>query len=532
MEWCYPATTNDKRELRKHRYASKNLWGIDFELRAAKTSRALMLVAGDGHTNIFGPDVSSLNPQTWYGTYSGQLLMQKLKEAKLISQKVKREDEARLLKDEDLAWEYFDELKFDVILTNPPFAGERKDRKELSHYELAKPALKRAKGKQPKEERDVLFIERVIKFLKPGGRAAIVLPQGKFNNSSLAFIREWILRKARLIAVVGLHQNTFKPHTGTKTSVLFIQKYRKDELKKIEKVKQSVARNCPDYEAQIKKLINKFKTEIDIPEENIPEDIMELLLEAFGEVEPEVIEEAETDSNGPEVEEVPELEDLIEHAEENIRLLRNDLLKAKQKLEDFDSDLEALKEKAQQEMDVISAGWTGTKKALNAELKPIKDKLKADTKALKQEQKDKKKKVKAEIKSLEKTIPEAKENLQKITNKGKLELVLTDEELIGILKERWIDTEVAKKLDYPIFMAVSERGGKNNSGDYEYIIDEDGNLLEDKNGQPVIDQDLVNYQLSPEDLANVEKLTGGKLCVAEAFVRFAKKYDLNFWRVD
>ena len=47
----------------------------------------------------------------------------------------------------------------------------------LAHYELAKPALKRAKDKAPKEERDVLFIERVVKMLKPGGRAAIVLPQ-------------------------------------------------------------------------------------------------------------------------------------------------------------------------------------------------------------------------------------------------------------------------------------------------------------------------------------------------------------------
>ena len=43
----------------------------------------------------------------------------------------------------------------------------------------------------------MLFIERILKMLKPGGRAAIVLPQGKFNNSSLAFIREWILKKAR-----------------------------------------------------------------------------------------------------------------------------------------------------------------------------------------------------------------------------------------------------------------------------------------------------------------------------------------------
>jgi len=198
-----------------------------------------MLIAGDGHTNIFGPDVSSLDPRTWYENASGQALMHGLRHAKLTAKKI---PEGETLKDDDKAWEYFDELKFDVVLANPPFAGEMKDRKMLVHYELAKPALKRAgDDKQPKEERDVLFIERILKMLKPGGRAAIVLPQGKFNNSSLAFIREWILKKARLLAVVGLHPNTFKPHTGTKTSVLFVQKYTQDQIEQIAKIHDQVA---------------------------------------------------------------------------------------------------------------------------------------------------------------------------------------------------------------------------------------------------------------------------------------------------
>ena len=65
-----------------------------------------------------------------------------------------------------------------------------------------------------------------------------------------------------------------------------------------------------------------------------------------------------------------------------------------------------------------------------------------------------------------------------LSNTGKLELVLEDPDLIGSLKERWIAAEAAKRLDYSIFMAVSERGGKNNSGDYEYRLDEDGSLVE------------------------------------------------------
>ena len=57
---------------------------------------------------------------------------------------------------------------------------------------------------------------------------AIVLPQGRFNNTSDKNIREYISEKARILAVVGLHVNTFKPHTGTKTSVLFVQKWNDD----------------------------------------------------------------------------------------------------------------------------------------------------------------------------------------------------------------------------------------------------------------------------------------------------------------
>ena len=65
-------------------------------------------------------------------------------------------------------------------------------------------------------------------FLKPGGRMAVVLPQGRFNNSSDKRVREYIMERCRILAVVGLHPNTFKPHTGTKTSVLLVHKWNND----------------------------------------------------------------------------------------------------------------------------------------------------------------------------------------------------------------------------------------------------------------------------------------------------------------
>jgi type I restriction enzyme M protein len=110
-------------------------------------------------------------------------------------------------------------------MANPPFAGDIKQMDMLAPYELAH----KQNGKfESTVGRDILFIERNLDFLKPGGRMAIVLPQGRFNNSSDRRIREFIMERCRILAVVGLHPNTFKPHTGTKTSVLFVQKWNDD----------------------------------------------------------------------------------------------------------------------------------------------------------------------------------------------------------------------------------------------------------------------------------------------------------------
>ena len=521
MDWCYPAVGDEHRELRKHRYAAKYLWGIDFEQRAAKTSRALMLIAGDGHTNIFGPDVSSLDPKTWYETGTGQALMNSLRQAKLTAKKIP-ENEA--LTDDDKAWEYFAELKFGVVFANPPFAGEMKDRKMLAHYELAKPALKRAgDDKQPKEERDVLFIECILKMLKPGGRAAIVLPQGKFNNSSLSFIRKWILKKARLLAVVGLHPNTFKPHTGTKTSVLFVQKYTQGQIVQIAQVHDNLAVVCPDYESEIKNLLAVHADDDDVSEGVIPVAVMDLIAEIFTEPEPE---EA-SNGNGEE-------EDRLAAAKEKLNGLKATLVREKQTLMEHESDAESLAQQHKQEIVVITDKWTGSKGNFRTHLKTIKQGHKAMIRALKDVQKGKKKAIRAEIKVLEKQIPQAERELKVLSNRGKLELMLADEELIGTLRERWIAAAVAKQLDYPIFMAVSERGGKNNSGNYEYMLDEDGSFIEFTDGHPqegqlVVNQDLVNYSLRAEDLADAAKIPDSKLCVAEAFVRFAQEQKLRFW---
>ena len=201
----------------------------------------------------------------------------------------------------------------------------------------------------------------------------------------------------------------------------------------------------------------------------------------------------------------------------------------KQQLADLDSDVEALTQQQEQDLDALTSAWTGDKGDLRFQIREVKATYKVDAKALKQRQKKQAKRYKAEIKRLEREIPIAERELKLLTNRGKLELILADADLIGTLKERWIAAEVAKRLDYPIFMAVSERGGKNNSGEYEYVLDADGHLVEDAGGQPRIDQDLVNYDLAADDLADAAAIADDQLCVAEAFVRFAQAEGFDFW---
>ncbi|PIZ86741.1 SAM-dependent methyltransferase [Candidatus Nomurabacteria bacterium CG_4_10_14_0_2_um_filter_30_12] len=199
--------SNQKLTSNQKAYVDK-VFGIDFDEKSVRVARTLNMIAGDGRTNVL--HLNTLDYTRWE---------EKLKDSSWS--KTYLEGFYRLL---DLAINRQNpkEFNFDIVMANPPFAGDIKDSRLISNYEVAFDG----KGKKSnKVSRDVLFIERNLDFLKPGGRMAIVLPQGRFNNTSDEKIRNFIMERARLIAVVGLDGNTFKPHTGTKTSVLFVQKW-------------------------------------------------------------------------------------------------------------------------------------------------------------------------------------------------------------------------------------------------------------------------------------------------------------------
>lgn len=164
--------------------------GFDFDVKAFRVARIMGIAAGNG--NIVLSRRNSLDPM-------GRDL-----------------DGDRSF---DQAFEGMRDFAADVILTNPPFGGDVTDTTILRHYHC-----KHAKHKT-KMPRELLFVERCVQLLRPGGRAAIVVPQGILSNASLDFFREWLHERCEILGAVSLHPFAFLPHTGVKTSVLFLSRF-------------------------------------------------------------------------------------------------------------------------------------------------------------------------------------------------------------------------------------------------------------------------------------------------------------------
>lgn len=121
--------------------------------------------------------------------------------------------------------------QYDVVLTNPPFGARIPiaDPKVLARFELGHEWQRQAGrwvrvdqiGSRPPQ---VLFIERCMELLRPGGRMAIVLPEGLFGNPSDGYIVQFLLSRSKILGVISCPHETFQPSTHTKTSVLFLER--------------------------------------------------------------------------------------------------------------------------------------------------------------------------------------------------------------------------------------------------------------------------------------------------------------------
>lgn len=184
-------------------YAEKMIFGFDFDPDLKKAARMNMVMAGDGHSNIFNinsldyphgdkPDVSKIAPAVMHSIQNSA--------------------------DKNFSFATADDNaqgKFDMIFTNPPFGAK---------VEVDPAIIERAGYELQSNAPEVLFIEQCYRFLKPGGKMAIVLPDGILGNPNMEQTRIWILRHFKLLASVDLPVETFLPQVGVQASLLFLQK--------------------------------------------------------------------------------------------------------------------------------------------------------------------------------------------------------------------------------------------------------------------------------------------------------------------
>ena len=129
------------------------------------------------------------------------------------------------------------ENMFDVILINPPFGIHvdrtmkvTEDGQSISSlYELNS------------SNAEILFIERTINLLKPGGRAALVLPEGIFNNSSNSKVRQFVEERAQILSIISIPADVFlSSGANIKPSILIIKKLHPDDRKDSKRINKTI----------------------------------------------------------------------------------------------------------------------------------------------------------------------------------------------------------------------------------------------------------------------------------------------------
>lgn len=205
-----------------HVFAEKHLFGIEINEQISRVAKMNMIIHDDGHTNIITND----------GLKNNRTL----------------EIENRNLN--------FQDGTFDLIMTNPPFGSTIKADEVgyYKEYELFEKNLGFTEIKdriaddnnknkwRTSQSTEVLFLERCYKYLnEENGYLAIVVPDGILTNSSSQYVRDWLIEKFRILAVVSLPQHTFAHvNAGVKSSVLFLKKHPKKLTQKFEQTLSDV----------------------------------------------------------------------------------------------------------------------------------------------------------------------------------------------------------------------------------------------------------------------------------------------------
>jgi len=259
------------RESRLWKLANRCIYGCDANHRMARTSKMNMIMHGDGHggvhhhngfINVNGIfegrfDIILTNPPFGANVEATD---------KITTSDVRTTDEQyrRYAQWYGQAYKDAQEKVQQASKSNAPIA---------SQFDLPYGGDKSKNGKKKlgKIKTEILFLERCLALLKPGGRLGIVLPEGIFNNPSLAYVREFCEDRAFIRAVVSLPQETFySAGASVKASLLFMQKFSEDEVADYQaKHQAAIAELDAKYQPEIEAETTRIKKHIDEGGENI-----------------------------------------------------------------------------------------------------------------------------------------------------------------------------------------------------------------------------------------------------------------------
>lgn len=231
-------------------WALRSLHGVEISDQISRVAMMGMILHEDGHTNIVCADA-----------------LQTFDEMKNITSEFQPE-------------------RFTVLMTNPPFGGivqrvtPKAKHPYLDTYELGGKVQRRNSQKS-----EILFLERCLDLLEPGGRAGIVLPEGIFNNPSLAYVREFVEDRAYIDAVVSLPLETFASSgPSVKPSVLFLQKFTKEEAARFTREKeQALSETMAKYKPERDALVACYKQMIRCYGRNELQDMLDEISAKEGE---------------------------------------------------------------------------------------------------------------------------------------------------------------------------------------------------------------------------------------------------------
>ena len=220
----------DNRGSRMWKLANRRIYGTDANDRMARTSKMNMIMHGDGHGGVHHHD-GFLNIN---GIFEGRfniILTNPPFGANVEPSDVIHESDVTVSREAEKS--YIDE--YGGLYTEALDRVRAAIDKPISSlFELPKgngsEREQDRRAKSAKIKTEILFIERCLSLLKPGGRLGIVLPEGIFNNPSLAYVREFCENRAFIRAVVSLPQETFlSSGASVKASLLFLQKFTEEE---------------------------------------------------------------------------------------------------------------------------------------------------------------------------------------------------------------------------------------------------------------------------------------------------------------